>query len=281
MKYVVAVSGGVDSVVLLDVLVQMDEHDLVVAHFDHGIRGDESAADARFVEALAKGYGLPCYVGKGELSKDASEAEAREKRYMFLFEIARELEAILVTAHHANDCIETIAINCRRGTGWRGLAVLSDKRIYRPLLEKTKSELYAYALENNLEWVEDVTNYSDRYLRNRLRRQLGQIDASSSEVLRELRSSQLALANNIDSEVEQLIAAEVGTSRYFFISIDEASALEILRKLTRQKLTRPQLRRMLLAIKTYPVGAILEVGAGIQVRFTAREFIVENTSEVL
>ena len=281
MKYVVAVSGGVDSVVLLDMLVRAGEHELIVAHFDHGIRGDESAADARFVEALAKGYGLPCYVGKGELSKDASEAEAREKRYMFLFEIARRHEATLVTAHHANDCIETIAINHRRGTGWRGLAVLNDKRIYRPLLAKTKSELYAYALENNLEWVEDATNRSDRYLRNRLRRQLGQIADSDNEKLRDLREQQSVLAEQIDREVEQLIAAGIGTNRYFFISIDEASGLELLRKVTWQKLTRPQLRQMLLAIKTYPLGAILEAGAGIRVRFTAREFIVENTSEVL
>ena len=280
-KYVVAVSGGVDSVALLDMLVREEYSEIIVAHFDHGIRGDQSAADRRFVEALARLYNLVCYVGYGQLAPTASEAEARDKRYEFLFEITRQYEATLVTAHHADDSIETIAINQYRGTGWRGLAVLGDARITRPLLTKTKAELYAYALQHNLEWVEDATNHTDSYLRNRLRRQLGSLTESDKEELHNLREQQLVLSEQINREVAQLLVSTEKTSRYFFIMIDEASAIELLRALTWQKLTRPQLQSVLLAIKTYRPGAILEAGAGIRLRFTLREFIVENTSGVI
>lgn len=83
MKYVVAVSGGVDSVVLLDMLVKTGEHELVVAHFDHGIR-NESTDDANFVAGLAAQYGLPFKVTQGHLGSAASEELARNKRYEFL-----------------------------------------------------------------------------------------------------------------------------------------------------------------------------------------------------
>ena len=148
MKRVVAVSGGVDSVVLLDMLAA-EGVNIVVAHFDHGIRPD-SAADARFVKALAARYGVE-YIGKREeLGADASEELARERRYAFLHEVAQKHHAKLVTAHHLDDLIETIALNMRRGTRWQGLRAMSDERIERPLLKRTKSELIAYALETRL-----------------------------------------------------------------------------------------------------------------------------------
>ena len=87
--YIVAVSGGVDSVVLLDMLAKKGEHELVVAHFDHGIR-PESDADARFVWALAQCYGLPCEVRREELGAGASEELARARRYAFLRDIAAD-----------------------------------------------------------------------------------------------------------------------------------------------------------------------------------------------
>jgi tRNA(Ile)-lysidine synthase len=281
MRYIVAVSGGVDSVVLLDMLVHEVNHEVIVAHFDHGIRGDQSAADSRFVEALARRYKVPFHVGHGQLSPAASEAEARQKRYDFLFKVAQQYQANLVTAHHADDSIETIAINQYRGTGWRGLAVLGDARITRPLLAKTKAELYDYALQHNLEWVEDATNQTDDYLRNRLRRQLGRLTKSDKESLHDLRTKQFALGEQIDREAAQLLGGAVTTSRYFFIMIDETPAIELLRTLTSRKLTRPQLQRILMAIKTFQAGAVLEAGGGLRVRFTVREFIVENTSGVL
>src|SRR5690606_16183672 len=109
MKYLVAVSGGIDSVVLLDKLASEGTHELVVAHFDHGIR-KESFLDAQFVERLSKKYGVPFETRREELGKYASEELARERRYAFLREMAAKHDATIVTAHHMNDIAETIAI---------------------------------------------------------------------------------------------------------------------------------------------------------------------------
>ena len=113
--YVVAVSGGVDSVVLLDVFSKIKHHTLVVAHFDHGIRTD-SVHDARFVEALAKKHTLTFETLREELGADASEEKARDRRYAFLRSVAKKYDGRIVTAHHSDDAVETIAINMSRGT---------------------------------------------------------------------------------------------------------------------------------------------------------------------
>lgn len=274
MKYIVAVSGGVDSVVLLDMLVRQHGRDVVaMAHFEHGIRGESSQADARFAEGLAAQYGIVCEVGYGNLGADTSEEEARTKRYEFLKAVASKYSARLVTAHHQGDLIETIAINLTRGTGWRGLAVFGDTMIERPLISLRKSEIYAYAVSHNLEWVEDETNQQDVYLRNRLRRKLCALSGVDRKSLLALYDQQVQLKGNIDDIPARLPL----TSRYFMIMIDELVALELLRALLARKalaLTRPQRRRLLLAIKTAKPGDVFQAGGGVTVRFNLREFIV-------
>lgn len=274
MKYILAVSGGVDSVVLLDMMAKMKEHQLIVAHFDHGIR-DESAADARFVEALAKKYQVPFEMKRVELGTNASEDAARKARYTFLFELAKTYNAKIVTAHHQDDVIETIAINLMRGTGWRGLAVLNSDKVIRPLLTKRKQELRTYALRNNLEWVEDETNATDTYLRNRIRSKTYQLNDDLRARLFYLRTSQKQLTTEIDKATKE----RVTQSRYFMTMIDVAAAHELLRTMLLQQglsLTRPQRDRLLYAIKTAKPGTIFEAGQGVRVRFTDREFIVNS-----
>ena len=272
MKYIVAVSGGVDSVVLLDMLIRSSEHEIIVAHFDHGIRPD-SAADARFVAGLADRYNLKYEIAREELGENASEAMAREHRYKFLRSIAISHGARLVTAHHQDDLIETIAINLLRGTGWRGLAVLGNREIERPLLDMTKEQIYEYALSRGLEWVEDETNQSDKYLRNRVRRQIGGIKKSLASELVTLWSAQQSLVAEIDEQTGKLPLS----SRYFFTMIDDSVAIELLRALLLQNnlsLTRPQRARLLHAIKTAKLGDRFEAGQGVRIQFTLREFIV-------
>lgn len=274
MKYVVAVSGGVDSVVLLDMLVRSGRGDLVVAHFDHGIRPD-SAADARFVAGLAEKYGLPFETERAELGPSASEETARIHRYAFLRAMARRHEGRIVTAHHQDDVIETIVINLRRGTGWRGLAVLNDPTIARPLLGAKKSQLYDYAVKRGLEWVEDETNSSDVYMRNRIRRQLGGFDEQSRSALLELHTKQRELVGKIDSETEKLSTP----SRHFFTMVDEAVAMELLRAQLASaglSLTRPRRFRLLHAIKTARAGDTFQAGSGVSVSFTSAKFIVKH-----
>lgn len=276
MNYLVAVSGGVDSVVLLDVLAR-SPHRVVVAHVDHGIR-PESAADARFVEALAKSYRLPFVSTTLELGAHASEAEARMGRYAFLGEQAKKFSAVIATAHHQDDLIETIAINLERGTGWRGLAVMANPSVMRPLLGMTKAQLYAYALRRRLEWVEDETNATEAYLRNRLRKKINQtVDKNSRKQLLDLRSRQLILRQAIGREAERFV--ERATSRHFLTLCGDEVAEEILGRMVKahvgQTLTRPEKRRALLAVKTAKPGAIHQIGRGLELQFTSRNLSVD------
>ncbi len=169
-KYIVAVSGGVDSVVLLDVLSTMPDVSLVVAHFDHGIRLD-SASDRKFVQELALGHDLAFVYEEATLGSAASEAKARKARYDFLQKTKDMHRArAIITAHHQDDVLETAIINLSRGTGRRGLTSLaSSDELVRPLLDVTKVDLIAYALANDLMWQEDVTNSDQQYLRNHIR----------------------------------------------------------------------------------------------------------------
>lgn len=272
-RYVVAVSGGVDSVVLLHMLSQSPDLELIVAHFDHGIR-ETSADDAAFVESLAKTYNHPFVTKREELGKQASEELARDRRYAFLRDVAKQYDAQIVTAHHADDAVETVAINLKRGTGWRGLAVL-DSDIRRPLIGMSKNEIIAYAHKYNLEWHDDETNDSDVYLRNRIRRQLSQLDDDTKRQILGLRAEQIELKDKINAEVEQCVGKGPQYDRYFFIYAQQTAALECLRFVTDGQLTRPQLTRALLAIKINPAGTQYQAGSGILFRFTSRNFEVE------
>ncbi len=269
MKLLVAVSGGVDSVVLLDMLVRQSKYELVVAHFDHGIRKD-SAEDARFVAALAKQYGLLFETRREELGAHASEDLARTRRYAFLHELAAKHGAIVTAGHHMNDIAETIAINVTRGTGWRGIACLASD-IYRPLLGVTKAEILQYAESRELAWREDSTNTSGQYLRNRLRPQL--TDEDTVLQLAALRMRQIELRSEIEQEVARLLAADT-LERHLFVMVDSVVASELLRYATKGRLTRPQRDRALLATKTARPGTVFEAGAGVSLHFTSRHFTV-------
>lgn len=176
---IAAISGGVDSVVMLDMLagdkrkLLPDHPRVIVAHVDHGMR-PESGADARFVMELAGFYSLPFELGKLGLGDTASEETARQGRHSFLRKVSDKYgKAPIVTAHHQDDVLETAAINVLRGTGRHGLSSLrTDERYLRPLLDWTREHIYQYATDYRLEWVEDETNETDRFLRNRIRHHL-------------------------------------------------------------------------------------------------------------
>lgn len=172
-KYILAVSGGVDSMSLLDLLHHQAQLDLIVAHFDHGIR-PSSKLDAVFVAKAARQYGLAFELGQAQLGSAASEAVARAARYDFLFKMQQKYEAdAIVTAHHQDDLLETAVLNLLRGTGPAGLiAMAANPKIKRPLLKASKADILAYARANKLVWREDETNQSDHYRRNYIRRNL-------------------------------------------------------------------------------------------------------------
>lgn len=271
MKYIVAVSGGVDSMVLLDMMTKsVPSEQLIVAHFDHGIRAD-SADDAAFVAKVAQQYNLPFKVKREELGAGASEAYARERRYAFLFQLAEKYDATLVTAHHLDDLVETVAINVTRGTGWRGLASFSGK-VVRPLIASEKKALIAYAKKNNITWRDDSTNATDAYLRNRIRPKTSQMPTAKKCELLALHVRQKELRRAIERETRQLIGDGPLYKRHFFIQVPPTVALECLHTVTEGKLTRPQLKRALHAIKVARPSTVFQAGNDVHFHFTTRHF---------
>lgn len=274
-KYLIAVSGGVDSVVLLDMLAKKHEN-ILVAHFDHGIRED-SKEDAIFVRQLAVKYGVKFFTKREELGANASEEKARRARYKFLRELSEKQNATIVTAHHLDDVVETIIINMVRGTGWRGLAVLNAEDIYRPLINFKKQEIINYAKQNNLKWREDSTNSLNVYMRNIVRHKIDLSNEQKNE-LQILHQEQIRLAKEIKSEVTSLLKSiknDNKISRYFINSIDQASAYEIIRELTKGELTPNQIDSVINAIKTQRNGTIFEASKNIKIHFTTRFFTLE------
>ncbi|MCB9666021.1 MAG: tRNA lysidine(34) synthetase TilS [Alphaproteobacteria bacterium] len=172
-RVAVAVSGGLDSVVLLDLLVRtrgVHRGALHVATFDHGTRPG-SSADADFVAGLAEALELPLRRGREALGEGASEDACRRARHAFLDGLDVDVVAL---AHHADDQAETSLLGLLRGGGTRALAGMAWRRgrLVRPLLGVRRAELEAWAAHAGLVWREDPTNASPRYLRNRVRGEL-------------------------------------------------------------------------------------------------------------
>jgi tRNA(Ile)-lysidine synthase len=154
----------------LDVLRQNPSVELVVAHFNHGIRPD-SSWDEELVVRTAKSHSMPIEVGYGELGVNTSEETARIKRYEFLTSLKTKYKTDkIITAHHQDDLVETAFINLLRGSGSRGLvAMLINPNIIRPLTSFRKQQLLDYAINNGISWREDTTNTNPAYLRNYIR----------------------------------------------------------------------------------------------------------------
>ncbi len=173
-RYVVALSGGPDSVALLDLLAGQAADralELEVAHFDHGW-GPQSRDYAALAERVAGRYGLPFHIDRRKVVR--REAEAREARYRFLREVMGKIGAdAIITAHHQDDLVETMVMNLRRGTRRRGLSpFINSADVIRPLVAIRKAELLAYAHERGLEYYDDVSNDDLGFRRNAVRQEL-------------------------------------------------------------------------------------------------------------
>lgn len=230
-KFVLAVSGGVDSMVLLDLLAKRSHVELVVAHFNHNIRED-SVKDKELVRKVAAMHQLAFENGSAELGKGASEEAARQARYDFLRKVQIEQGAAkIITAHHQDDVIETAFINIIRGTDRRGLsAIMNNKSVIRPLLRYPKAKILEYARHNNLGWREDTSNQDTDYLRNYLRlKVLPKMNAvQRGWLIRNL--EKVAKTNNkINDEIatlSQLFGEDI--DRYEFASLPIAISNELL-----------------------------------------------------
>ncbi|GIV29991.1 MAG: tRNA(Ile)-lysidine synthase [Bacteroidia bacterium] len=172
-----AISGGADSVVLAD-LLHKGGFQFAFAHCNFSLRGKDADADEQFVLQLAERYGVKCFTKKTDTLQYAEDKgisiqmAARELRYQWFEELMKMYGFdYLLTAHHLDDNIETILLHQIRGTGIRGMTGIASKlkHLARPMLVFTKEEILNYAKEHHLPYREDVSNYSDKYLRNYLR----------------------------------------------------------------------------------------------------------------
>lgn len=187
-KVLVAVSGGVDSMVLLHVLAELADEfawQLAVAHFNHNLRGQDAESDQKLVQHTAGQLHLKCICGRADVRQFATrhklsiELAARMLRHKFLARTARRLGIrTIALGHHADDQIELFFVRLFRGTGGAGLAgmrwcnpspVDSQIDLVRPLLDQPKTVLIQYAKAHKIPFREDTTNYSIEYLRNRVR----------------------------------------------------------------------------------------------------------------
>jgi tRNA(Ile)-lysidine synthase len=205
-RYAVALSGGVDSVVLLDCLAQrLDPQMLTAVYVDHGWR--DTAADQAVVNGLTRRLGVGLRVARLAL-KGRGEAEARRARYAALEGVRREVSAAaIITAHHLDDQLETVALNLLRGTGRQGLSGLrSHGRLLRPLLAVPKRELLAYAREHKLAWSEDPTNTDTRYRRNWVRHDV----LTRRPVLQRELQAGMVSATELNDRIDRLLAERLG-----------------------------------------------------------------------
>ena len=234
-QWVVAVSGGPDSLALLHALLQLQPRlnlRLHVATFDHQLRGDDGASDVAFVRDISAGWGVPVTTGRADVRALAAdqrlsiEAAARMARYRFLARVARDTSAThIATAHNADDQAETVLMHVLRGAGLVGLSgmrVLSPLpeapalTLVRPLLDVTRVEIEAYCLQHQLAPRFDVTNDVPVYLRNRLRLEvmplLREINPQVGRQLRQLADISATDADYIEEAFTREIAVQATVS---------------------------------------------------------------------
>lgn len=205
-KSLIACSGGVDSVVLMH-LVKNLNLEIALAHCNFSLRGEESDGDEQFVVALAENLDVPIFSETFDTHKYADEQKvstqmaARTLRYNWFEEILSNFSYdYLLTAHHLDDDLETFFINLSRGTGLNGLTGIPKKnqKVVRPLLNFSREEIVDYAEANKLKWREDSTNQKTDYLRNKLR----------LEVIPQFKETNENLLKNFKKTQDNLIASQ-------------------------------------------------------------------------
>ena len=216
-KLLLAISGGIDSVVLAHTCHKLGLH-FALAHCNFNLRGEESDADEDFVLQLADNLGLEVFVESFDTEAYAKEKKrsiqmaARELRYNWFEELADQLHFdYILTAHHADDNLETFLINFTRGTGLEGLTGIPpiNGKFVRPLLPFSRADVEAYAQENKVKWRDDSSNVSVKYLRNKLRHEvipiLKEINPSLLQSFESTLSNLKDVADIVEDKMSDLI----------------------------------------------------------------------------
>ena len=239
-KLLIAVSGGIDSIVLCELCKQCG-YDFTIAHCNFHLRGEESNRDEQFVRDLGKRYNIGVLVKRfateeyAKQHKVSIQVAARELRYAWFNELLTTDSGFptpdyLLTGHHLNDNIETMLMNFFKGTGISGLRGIVPKhgKIIRPLLFAKKEELETFAKENKLGWVEDSSNLSDKYSRNYIRHQVIPL------IQKIYPEAETNLATNIQrfSEIEELYTQAIALHKKKNETLRSKKALEIYKRVS-------------------------------------------------
>lgn len=220
-KLIIAISGGLDSVVLTHLCHKL-KLDFALAHCNFNLRGKESDADESFVLQLAKDLNKECFIecfdtlAYAQENKLSIQMAARELRYNWFNELAEQLQFdYILTAHHADDNLETFLINLSRGTGIEGLTGIPEinENVVRPLLPFSREDIEQYARAENLHWREDSSNASTKYLRNKLRLEVipkfkevnPQLLQNFNKTIAHLQDSKVIIDDRIDAISNQVI----------------------------------------------------------------------------
>lgn len=248
-KLLIAISGGLDSVVLT-YLCHLLKFNISLAHCNFNLRGQESDSDEDFVLSIAEDLDLEVFIENfdtesyAQESKQSIQMAARELRYNWFVELSEQLHFdYVLTAHHADDNLETYLINSIRGTGIDGLLGIPEVNgvFVRPLLPYSREIILKYASDNKIEWREDSTNASTKYLRNKLRHEVVPIlKELNPNVLQSLAMTQSHLQNS-KSIVEDAIAR----IQKKVISIDRNKILLNINKVKKLSEPKPYLYELL------------------------------------
>jgi tRNA(Ile)-lysidine synthase len=238
-KLLIAISGGIDSVVLTHLLSTLN-FDISLAHCNFNLRGTESDLDTVFVKDLAKKLGIHCFTTSFETeriakeNKESTQIAARNLRYSWFQEIRQENKFdYILTAHHADDNLETFLINLTRGSGLDGFTGIPEinGNIIRPLLKFSREEIEVFAKEEKISWREDHSNTSTKYVRNKIRHNilpvLKEINPSLldtfSRTLGHLQESTQIISDRIEAVSQKVVLKENDIIKFRIDEIQQLS----------------------------------------------------------
>ena len=241
-KLLIAISGGLDSVVLTHLCKQLNL-DFAIAHCNFNLRGNESNADEKFVIQLAEDLNIEAFIESFQTEEYANtqklsiQMAARKLRYNWFSDLAKQLQFdYILTAHHADDNLETFLINLSRGTGLDGLTGILEinKNIVRPLLPFSREDIEEYAKRENLKWREDKSNASTKYLRNKLRLEvIPKLKETNPQLLQNFQKTQKHL-----QDTKQIVNDRLNTIEKKIVSVEKSVIKFNIKKL--QKFSNPK-----------------------------------------